>query len=117
MACGDGAISREDISSAPTPPAHPLSTGMTSSTDDPSQDTSDAEWSHEAGWGLLDGKWAYYEIEEENNETRIDIFPDGMPQNHHNVDPHDHIVLINDDLIYLRLDNEELYDERPGDFN
>ena len=53
---------------------------------------------YEAGYGQMDGRPMYYE----KNGDRLDIFPNGMPNNHHLNDPHDHLVAYGQNIHYYR---------------
>ena len=69
--------------------------------------------SYEGGWGTMDGATVYWEARQDGS-GKIDIFPDGMPDNKHDNSPHEHIVVDKDDnIVYWRdscgnvtIDNE-----------
>jgi len=62
----------------------------------------------EAGYGEMDGQSVYYE----QDEDRLDIFPQGMPRGHHSQFAHDHIVAQGENVTYMRLGGQVIVDDR-----
>lgn len=68
--------------------------------------------SEDAGNGFYGGKPAYWDT---NSDGSTNIFPGGMPRDHHSRMPHDHIVVNEDGGVeYMRIDDEEINKYRDG---
>jgi hypothetical protein len=117
MFCGNTDVSRQDSASDPTEPEQIEQFTPTKHPSPPFFDSHNVV-AEDAGFGTVDGKTSLYEERTDvHGVVRMDIFPGALPTKSHDLQDHPHIVLINGNLVHMRLDGEILYDERPGDFD
>ncbi len=58
---------------------------------------------YDGGYGTIGSQSMYYDS---NADGSTNIFPDGMPSDHHTRSPHEHIIVNEDDGVEYHRDND-----------